>query len=297
MTGAGGPMRPVHYLMALGVMAIWGTNFAVSKVALTEFQPITAMVLRFALVAALLLPFVKFPHGKMRHIFWYSIVMGGLHFPLIFTGMQGAEASAASIAIQLQVPFASILAAIFFKDALGWRRGVGMLVAFSGIAVIAGDPRPDTSLFHLGLVVMAAFAFAFSNIQLKWMGEIDPFTLNAYMALFTVPQLLVLSLLLEGDQMAQILHADMTGWACILYMALLATITAYALWTPLIKRFDVNQTVPFLLFVPVFGVGSGVLWLGEPLTWRLILGGMLVVAGVAVILIRRPRIVVARTIT
>lgn len=297
MSASPGPMRPVHMLMALTVMAIWGTNFAVSKITLTEFQPITAMAVRFTLVAALLLPFVKPPWGKFRQIFGYSVVMGGLHFPLIFTGMQGADASAASIAIQLQVPFASLLAALFLGDRLGWRRGVGMLVAFAGIAVIAGDPGPDTSLYHLGLVVAAAFAFAFSNIQMKWMGEIDPFTLNAYMALFAVPQLALMSFLLEDDQLAQIVHADWVGWACILYMALMATITAYALWTPLIKRFDVNQTIPFLLFVPVFGVGSGVLWLGEPLTWRLILGGVLVVAGVAVILIRRPRIVVARTIT
>jgi O-acetylserine/cysteine efflux transporter len=290
-------MRPVHVLMALTVMAIWGFNFVVSKFLLRDFTPLTVMAIRFALVALVLLPFVKPPTGRYRAVFLYSMVMGGLHFPLIFTGMQGAEASTASLAIQLQVPFASLLAAIFLGDRLGWRRALGMAVAFAGIAVFAGEPGPNNSLYHLGLVVLAALAFAFSNIQLKWMGNIDPFTLNAYMALFAVPQLLTLSLLLEDHQLQQIQNASLLGWLCVLYMVSMATIAAYALWTPLVKRFEVNQTMPFLLLVPLFGVSGGVLLLDEPLSWNLVVGGLLTVSGVAVIIIRRPRIVVARSIT
>lgn len=287
-------MKPVHMLMALAVMAIWGTNFAVSRYALQDFQPLTLMALRFAVVAALLLPFVKVPRDKLRQIFLYSLVLGGLHFPLMLTGMQGAEASTASIVIQLQVPFASILAAFFFKDKLGWRRGVGMAVAFGGVAIIAGRSSGNSDLTHLALIMAAAAAFSFSNIQLKWMGSIDPFQLNAYMALFAVPQLLLMSLLLESDQIGQITGAGWDSWACLAYMAGMSTIVAYGLWQPLVKQFEVNQTVPFLMLVPVFGVGSGVLWLGEPMSWNLVLGGLLVVAGVGIILIRRPRIVVPR---
>ena len=284
-------------LRALAVMAIWGFNFAVSKVTLEQLQPLTAMALRFALVAAMLLPFVKVPRGQMRALFYYSVVMGGLHFPLIFTGVKGVDASIASIAIQTQVPFASILAAVFLKDALGWRRAVGMAVAFAGIVVIAGEPRASANLFSLFLVIAAAMAFAFSNIQLKWMGEIDPFTLNAYMAGFAVPQLVVLSALLEQDQIAQIMAADWLGWACLGYMAAVSTIVAYWLWYPLVRRYQVNQTMPFLLLVPIFGVGSGVLVLGEPLTWHLLAGGALTLAGVAVVIVRRPKIIEARTTT
>ncbi len=288
-------MKPIHMLMALAVMAIWGTNFAVSRMALHQFQPLTLMAVRFGLVALLLVPFVKVPRGKLRQIFFYSLVLGGLHFPLMLSGMKGAEASTASIVIQLQVPFASILAAFFFKDKLGWRRGLGMAVAFSGVAVIAGKSGGGSDLAHLGLIVLAAAAFSFSNIQLKWMGSIDPFQLNAYMALFATPQLLLMSLVMETDQIGQITGAGWENWAYIAYMAGMSTVVAYALWQPLVKQFDVNQTVPFLMLVPVFGVGSGVLWLGEPMSLNLILGGLLVVGGVGIILIRRPRIVVPRT--
>lgn len=289
-------MKPVHMLGALFVMALWGTNFAVSRYALREFSPMIMMAIRFAIVAAILLPFVKFPRGQhLRQIILYSFVLGGVHFPLMLHGMLGAEASTASIVIQLQVPFASLLAAYFFKDTLGWRRAVGMGIAFIGVALIAlrgGGGNSD--LFHLLLIVLAASAFSFSNIQVKWMGAVDPYQLNAYMALFSVPQLLLYSLVLETGQVDQILNASWGAWAGIAYMVIASTIIAYAIWQPMVRTYDVNQTVPFLMLVPVFGVASGVLWLGEAMSWALIVGGALVIAGVGIILIRRPKIVVAR---
>ncbi|MFV3128313.1 DMT family transporter [Niveispirillum sp. KHB5.9] len=288
-------MKPVHIMGALLVMALWGTNFAVSRYALREFSPMIMMAVRFGLVALVLLPFVKFPRGQVRQIFLYSLVLGGVHFPLMLHGMLGAEASTASIVIQLQVPFASLLAAYFFKDKLGWKRAIGMGIAFVGVAIIAlrgGGGESDP--FHLLLIVLAAAAFSFSNIQVKWMGSVDPYQLNAYMALFTVPQLLIYSLFLEHGQIEQVLHASWGAWAGIAYMVIASTIIAYAIWQPMIRQYDVNQTVPFLMLVPVFGVASGVLWLGEAMSWALIVGGALVVGGVGIILIRRPKIVVAR---
>ncbi len=288
-------MKPVHMLGALLVMMLWGTNFAVSRFALREFSPMIMMALRFATVAAILLPFVKFPRGQFRQVLLYSLVLGGVHFPLMLHGMLGAEASTASIVIQLQVPFASLLAAYFFKDKLGWRRGVGMSIAFIGVALIASrGGGGDSDPFHLGLIVLAAFAFSFSNIQVKWMGAIDPYQLNAYMALLAVPQLLFYSLLLEQGQMEQIRNASWGAWAGLAYMVIASTIIAYAIWQPLVRQYDVNQTVPFLMLVPVFGVASGVLWLGEAMSGALIIGGLLVISGVGIILIRRPKIVVAR---
>lgn len=288
-------MKPVHMLGALFVMALWGTNFAVSRYTLGEFSPMLLMALRYLVVAVLLLPFVKVPRGQMRQIFFYSIVLGGVHFPLMLHGMLGAEASTASIVIQLQVPFASLMAAYFFKDALGWRRGVGMGIAFTGVALIASRGGGGASdPLHLGLIVLAAGAFAFSNIQVKWMGAVDAFQLNAYMALFAVPQLAFYSLLLEDGQMEQVMNASLGGWLGFAYMVVMSTIIAYAIWQPMVKQYDVNQTIPFLMLVPVFGVASGVLWLGEAMSWALVVGGGLVIAGVGIILIRRPKIVVAR---
>jgi len=290
-------MKPLHIVQALVVMAAWGFNFVVAKLAMTELSPLLLMAVRFAIVALILVPFVKIPWGRLRALAIYSVVMGGIHFPLIFSGVKYVEASVASIAIQLQVPFASLLAAFIFKDRLGWRRALGMGVAFAGVAVIAGMPAERISMPHLLMIVGAALAFAYSSILLKQMGDVDWPTLNAYMGLFATPQLVMLSLAFEEDQIGQLMAVDWLGIACLAYLVLVATILAYAFWYPLVKRYEVNQTVPFLLLVPIFGVGGGVLVLGESLSWQILLGGLLTIGGVGIIIKRRPRLTPARSTT
>lgn len=282
-------------LLVLVVVALWGINFVSSKIGVTEFPPLFLMFLRFTLVAAVLLPFVRVPWGKLGNIAILSVILGGLHFPLMFNGIKGLDAATTSVVAQLQVPFASLLAALFFRDKLGWRRAAGMVVAFAGVVLIAGEPRLASALEPLLMVVGASLAFAAANVQIKRLGAVDGFTLNAWMTLFAAPLLLVLSLILEDGQWHAVTHATWRGWAALLYIVVAATIIAYGLWYYLIGKYDVNQAVPYMLLIPVFGVLSGVAVLGEPLTWTLVIGGVLTVAGVGVIVIRKPTVVNVKT--
>ncbi|HYG88861.1 MAG TPA: EamA family transporter [Azospirillum sp.] len=284
-------MSPLDLGVAMAVVALWGVNFGVAKIALLEFPPLFLMGMRFIIVAGLLLPFVTMPRGRMRGILVLSVILGTIHFPMMFNGIKGIDAATASVVAQLQVPFASLLAAVVFKDRLGWRRAMGMLVAFAGVLLIAGEPRLGDSLWALGLVVAASFAFAAANVQIKRLGSIDGFALNAWMGLFAAPQLLVLSALFEHGQWEAVRTASWAGWGSLLYIAVLATIVAYGLWYRLMRRYDVNQAVPFMLLIPLFGVLSGVVLLGEPVTWTLVVGGLLTVGGVGVIVLRVPRVV------
>ena len=281
-------MSPRDAALALLVQAIWGCNFVAAKIGLAAFPPLFLMVLRFSLVALLVAPWVRVPRGQMREIFILSVLLGTIHFPLVFAGMTGVDAATASIAVQLQVPFSSLLAALVYGERLGRRGAAGMALAFLGVALIAGEPRMADSLGSLGLLVLGSLVFAAVNIQIKRIGSIDGFTLSAWMSLMAVPQLALLSLLFERGQLATLAAAPASAWASLAYMALAATIGAYGLWYPLMRRYEVNQTMPFLLTVPVFGVLSGALMLGEPVTPVLLVGGVLTVAGVAVIVIRRP---------
>jgi len=274
--------------MALIVMAIWGFNFAVAKFGLRDFSPMFLMCLRFVGVAVLLLPFVRVPWGQMKEIFILSVLLGSLHFPLMFTGLTGVDASTASIAIQLQVPFSSILAAVLYRDKLGWKRGLGMAISFGGVIVIAGEPRALDNTFYLGLVIVAALVFSIVNIQIRRIGDINGFTLNGWMALMAAPQLLVATLVMESGQWEQLRSATWLGWSSIAYMAVMVTIVSYLMWYPLVRKYPVNQTMPWTLLAPVFGVLSGILVLGEPMTPAMIVGGALTLVGVAVIVIRKP---------
>lgn len=275
--------------LAVLVMVLWGTNFVAAKIGLSQFPPLLLTAMRFTIVAGLLLPFVRVPRGNIGGIILLSIVLGAVHFPLMFMGIKGLDAATASVAAQLQVPFSSLMARIFFKDKLGWQRSLGMVVAFSGVLLIAGEPRLGGNSMSLLLVVFASLAFALASLQIKRLASVDGLALNAWMGLFAVPQLLLLSLALEHGQMAAIENASIMGWGSLSYIAIVATIIAYGLWYRLLRRYDVNQTVPYLLLLPVVGMASGVLLLNEPLSWQLMVGGLVTVVGLSLIVHERSR--------
>jgi O-acetylserine/cysteine efflux transporter len=283
-------LRPLHIVAIVGVMAIWGLNFAVAKIGLQQLPPILMVALRFGLVALLLGPFAKPPRGRWRQVFLISVTLGLLHFSLMFTGLSGIDAATAAIAIQLQVPFAALLAAVFFKDMLGWRRSLGMAIAFGGVVLIAGEPRLEGSYFSLALVILAACIWSVANIQIKMLGEIDGMTLNAWVAIFATPQLVLASMVLEDGQLEALTAADWRAYASVVYQSVLVYGLGYGTWYRMIGRYRVTQTMPFILLVPVFAVVSGILLLGEILTATLMTGGLLTIAGVGIIVLRRPRV-------
>lgn len=288
-------MRPLDVLTVVLVMLIWGVNFTVAKAGMAEFSPIFMIFLRFLLVAALLVPFVPRPApAQMRRIALIGCCLGGLHFPLMFVGISGVDASYASIASQLSVPFSALLAAVFYGDRLGWRRTLGLAIAFAGIAVIAGRPTGPSSLFYLGLMIAGAAFWSVANMQIKELGQIDGFQLSAWMAVFSVPLLLVASLIFEDGQLGQLAAAGWRGWGAVVYQAVVVAIVSYGLWYPLVRRYDVNVVMPFNLLNPVFGIVCAVLILGDPVTWTLLVGGALVIGGVGIITVRRPRLVDVR---
>jgi len=283
-------MRPLHVALTLLVIVIWGLNFVAAKVGLKVFPPLFLMGLRFGFVALALVWFVPRPTGMWRQILVLSVTLGSLHFGLMFNGMNGVGASIAAIAIQLQVPFAAILAALLFKDALGWRRALGMALAFAGVVVISAEPQAEAELLYLFMVIAASLIWAVGNIQVKQLERIDGMALNAWISLFSAPQLLLASYILEDGQLAAIRSAGLLEWGAVAYMAVLVTMVGYGIWYYMIDKYATNQTMPFTLLVPVVGVLAGVSVLDEPFTLQIALGGLATVAGVAIIVLRRPKL-------
>lgn len=281
-------IRPLHLMLFLLVMCLWGFNFAVVKIGLRDLTPLMLTALRFGLVAVILLPFVKPPKGRWLDIAIITVLLGVLHFSLNFTGLAGLDASTAAIAIQLQVPFASILAAIFLKDKLGWRRGLGMTIAFVGVAVIAGEPRVESQYLYLSMVILAACIWAVANLVIKIRPPIDGLTLLAWMSAFSAPILFLCSLVLETGQMEDLATIGWEGIISVVYQAVFVVVIGYGIWYRLLPLYDMNITMPITLLIPPVGVLSGVIVLGESLTFTFIIGAAITIVGVTIILLRRP---------
>ena len=276
------------------VILLWGGSLPVAKIGFEVFPPLLLMTLRFGIVAVALAPFYRIPRERLGDVLLLSVVLGSLHFGAMFYGLQQVEAGTASLLTQVQVPFSALLAAIFLDDRIGWRRAAGMAVAFAGVALIGGSPDLGGSLFHVGLILLAALAWAFGTFHIKRMSgpEGTPpngHMLNGWIAVFATPQMLALTLLVEDGQWAALTAPDWRGWFTAAYMAIAVVIVGYGQWYRMLALYTLNQVMPVMLLVPVVGVVGGVVLLDEPLTWRVVVGGGLVIAGVAVILIRRPR--------
>lgn len=282
-------------LIALLVAVFWGLNFAVSKSGLEQFPPLFMIALRFGLVAALLVPFVPRPHRRIKEIALFSVTLGFLHFSLMFNGLARVDAAVAAITIQIQVPFAALLSAILYNDPPGWRRLLGMALAIAGVAILAGEPRTSSALWAVGMIVAAALVWAVSNVQMKQLADVDGFALNGWMALLAAPQLMLASLIIEEGQWQAVTTAGWLDWGTIAYQAVIVVILCYGLWYGLLRRHSVNQVMPVTLLVPLFGVLSGVVFLGEALTWTLAAGAAATIAGVAIIVSRRPKLVEPKT--
>jgi O-acetylserine/cysteine efflux transporter len=281
------------------VQLVWGVNFAVAKFGLDEFAPIFFVALRFLLVAVLLVFVVGLPSRRMlKKLLPLSTTMGLMHFTLIFLGMRNLDAATSSIAVQLQTPFAAIMAAFFFDEKLGWRRIVGMVVAFAGVLLIAGEPRFSENPWPLMSVIAAAFVWAAGNIQVKALGDsIDAVTLNGWIAILAAPQLLIASWLIEGPQWGSIPDASWVGWGALLFQAVVIAIFTYWIWYNMMRRYPVNQVMPFTLLLPMIGVAAGALMRDETVTWQMIIGGLATVAGVGIIVLRRPAVAAPATKT
>ena len=269
--------------LALSIPIIWGMGIVFAKAGLDEFPPLFLMSMRFIVSAVLLCWFFPPPIGQLRAIFLVALVSATIQYGLTFYGLAGLDASTAVLFMQLEVPFSAACAAIFLNDKLGWKRAGGLVVAFFGVALIAGAPSLRNQLFPAFLVIAGVFTWAIGQVMIKKMVKITGFQLIAWVSVFAGPQMLVSSLILESDHLSLLKNATLIGWGSVIYMGIVMTALGYGIWYHLLKKYDINQVVPFLLLLPVTSILGAVLFLGERPSIRILIGGMIVITGVAVI--------------
>ncbi len=279
-------MKPVDVLMAVAVAVIWGMGFIVAKAAMSHFSPILLMALRFTVTASCLIWFFRPPVRMYKNLFWIALVSAAIQYSLTFSGVAKIDASTAALLVQLEVPFGLLLAWFVLGDRLSAKQVIGMAIAFAGVVLIIGEPRLSGNIVYAGMVVGGAFTWAVGQIMIKKLGSPGGFMLISGVAVFATPQLFVASFLLESDQLVQIREASMAAWGAVGYLGLVMTALAYAFWYRLVGLYPINQVMPFLLLLPVTAVFGGVFFLDETLTSKIVVGGLMAIAGVAIITIQ-----------
>ena len=276
------PLR--HVLLALAVVAVWGTNFVVIKLALTQLPPLLFAALRFlfaALPAALLVPR---PLAAWRNLAAYGLLIGVGEFGLLYLAV-GSHISPglASLVIQTQVFFTIGLSMASLGERVQPMQWLALALAVGGILMIALHTDATTTPAGLLMVLGSALCWAGGNMVGKQAGRVDMLGYMVWSSLFAVPPLLLLSLLFEGPAVIvnSLQHAGPGAWGAVLWQSVGNTLFGYAAWGWLLARHPATSIAPMSLAVPVFGLTASSLWLGEALpAWKLE-AAALVMAGLA----------------
>ncbi|RIJ32136.1 DMT family transporter [Henriciella algicola] len=279
------------FLLLFAVCFVWGLNLVVTRwvVADAAVPPVFFAAVRFAGIALVLIPFL-FPAPKqMLTLFGISMCMGAVHFALLFMGLANAEASAVSVTGQLGVPFATLMSMAFLGEKVGWRRGLGIMLAFAGVTLIAFDPDSFSVSFGLIYVIVSAFIGASGGIMMKKMAPISALQLQAWLGLFSFGPLLIFSFLTEGGQVEAFVGGGWLVCTATVFAVLGVSVFGHGAYYYLIKKYDISLLSPLTLMTPIWGVVLAVSLLGEPLTSRLVVGAAISLSGVFVIALRRNK--------
>jgi O-acetylserine/cysteine efflux transporter len=282
-------MSPRDLLLALVVVVVWGVNFVVIKVGLHGVPPMLLGALRFLLAAFPAVLVVKRPRIPLRWLLAYGATISLGQFAFLFSAMYvGMPAGLASLILQAQAFFTLGFAALFLRERLRVQNVAGLLIAAAGLAVIAlhasaAGSHPMT-LAGFVLTLCAAVMWALGNIVTKKVGKVDLVGLVVWASLVPPLPFLVLSYFFEGPQ--QILgaldHIDGRSVFAVVYLAFIATLLGYGLWSRLLSRYPAGQVAPFSLLVPIVGLAAAAVLLDEHLSTTQIGGAALVMAGLAV---------------
>ena len=283
-----------HYLLALAVVFVWGTNFVVIKLGLNQFPPFLFAALRFAASSLPFLLFVRRPAVTWGRLAAFGLLLGVGQFGLMFLAMRADIAPGlASLLMQSQVLFTIVLAMLIYHERPRAVQGLALLLAASGFALIARHTADHASLtpFGLALVLGAALSWSAANLVARGAGRIDALGFMIWSSVFAVLPLCALSWFFDGRVAisAGLSGAGAVAWGAVIWQAIGNTLFGYSAWNWLLARHPTSTVAPLALLVPVFGMSASVLWLGEAMQGWKLLAAALVIGGLALNMILARR--------
>jgi O-acetylserine/cysteine efflux transporter len=287
-------VNPRDVALAVLVAALWGFNFVVIAVGVASIPPLLLSALRFTFAAFPMVLFVGWPKVAWRWVFAIGVALGVIKFSLLFVGMDvGMPAGLASVVMQSQIFFTALLSATLLGERSGPAHLAGMAISFGGMDLIAADLGVDGSLRGFLLVVAAAATWGLVNVFMRLATATDVLNLMVWVSVVPPVPLFLISWLLEGGEgtVAAISSLGWIGAGAVLYLAFVATIVGFGAWGYLLQKYPATVVAPFSLLVPVFGMASSALLLGEKLGTLRLVGAALVICGLALGLYRRRKVV------
>ncbi len=287
-------MKVRDLVLATVVIVLWGINFTVIKLGVSEVPPMLLVTLRFFFAAFPAVFFVKRPAVCWKYIVAYGLTVGVGQFSCLFYAIHmGMPAGVASVVLQAQAFFTILFARIIFQEKIRIIQAAGLVVAIVGLYFISGnvgtqqDSMIPTGAFLLTLV--AAFFWGLSNIVVRQASreaasqgnKLNMFGMVVWSSLIPPLPMLVASLILEKPELIRHALSSINTLAVfsVLYLAFFATLIGYGIWSTLLSKYPAQKVAPLSLLVPVVGLFAALVFLKErllPVQW---IGGAIIISG------------------
>jgi len=277
-------MRLLDILLLTLVQLIWGGNYALQKDAIAAFPPILLVALAYVVIGLTLSLFTRQTHTSQRKLALLAFLSCTLPTSLTFYGVAHAPVTLGSLLMQLQVPFGVVVAWCLGRGQPNSRSIAGIAVTLAGAAVVIGVPNFGGEVWGGVFIVAGTCIWAASQAVLPLVTRDEGLRLYAGLSRHATPQVIIVSLIFESNQLDSIRNAPALAWGELLFGALIAASLCFSIWYKVLMRVPADRILPFLLLQPAAAVLGGWLWLGEPLSAGLLAGGAIIVAGLSIIL-------------
>ena len=273
-----------HFLLALAVVSIWGTNFVIIKYALADLPPLLFAALRFSLALIPAMFFLRRPAVKLGNLALYGLLIGVGQFGLLYLAIDGhISPGIASLVVQTQVFFTIGLAMRLDGERVRAFQWLALVLAGGGVLNILWHTDGTTTPLGIALVLLAALAWAGGNLAARHGRPENMLAYVVWSSAFAIPPLFILAFIYEGTSaiLTGLRQADLATWGAVVWQAWGNTLFGYVAWGWLLARHPAATVTPMALLVPVFGMGASALVLGETLPGWKLLSAALVMAGLA----------------
>ncbi len=276
-------------LLAIMAPLCWGVGFTVAKPAVTHFPPLFMMFLIYGSIAIVMAltsrDKIRTPWTTIMLIAALAVTIQGA---FIFGGLRGLSATTATLVLQIQVPISIVIAWMIGAESFDLRKLIGTLVSLLGVAMVVGLPEDTPPLIPVVMMIVGSFIWALGQVMIQTRGRDSGMLLLKANALAGTPQLLLATLLLESGQIEALRSAGTTEWLTLAFVAVVGFYLAYSIWFTLLRQCRMDDVAPYLLLMPLTGFITAALFLGETISLAQVLGGLVILLGLAIVSIRFP---------
>jgi O-acetylserine/cysteine efflux transporter len=273
-------MKPIHILLMLCTVAVWGFNFVATRVALEMFSPEQMAFARSVLTLAILLPW----WNPFKRISWQlmaaALAIGAGSFYLLYQAISITESlTTVAVGTQLMPPLSAILALLFFHEHISSRKWLGILIATMGAVYLAGATTSSLSLEALGMTILAVLLYSGASIVIGKSKSVSVWSMLAWIAAMSLLPLGLLAAA-SGPLYPDLNQIQIHHWLALLFAVVFSALFGQAVLFSLYRRYPVSDVATWALLIPFFAGLSSILVYGESISLSLFLGGAIVLLGV-----------------